>query len=57
MIFKRDKTMSEFSDEELEALAGEELPDRSAMSTPTADPSEFVDLELDVPQAEAPPEQ
>ena len=42
-----DKTIGDFTDEELEALAGDELPDRTVLS-PTSDPSEFVDLDLEL---------
>jgi hypothetical protein len=37
-----EEDTQEFSDEELEALAGEELPDRAAMARLDRDPAELA---------------
>ena len=52
---EREDPTQEFSDEELEALAGEELPDRKAMSTMNCGPGELAGLGVD-DAGPAPPE-
>jgi hypothetical protein len=47
---ERDEDTQEFSDEELEALAGED-PDQKAMATVNCDPSEFAGFGLDDSQS------
>jgi hypothetical protein len=44
MAEERRSPLDELTDEELEAQAGEELPDRTAMSVAGADPSELAGL-------------
>ncbi len=44
---EREDDTQDFSDEELEALAGDELPDRKAMATMNCDPAELAGLGLD----------
>ena len=44
---EREERIPEFSDEELEALAGDDLPDRAAMSTMSTDSSELAGLGVD----------
>jgi hypothetical protein len=54
VVNERENILDELSDEELEAYAGEELPDRETLSTVTSDPSDFafVSLEPDIPAEE-----
>ncbi|MBA2537704.1 MAG: hypothetical protein H0V20_09790 [Actinobacteria bacterium] len=44
---EREDPMTEFSDEELEALGGEELSDRKAMSTLNGDSTDLAGLGVD----------